>query len=80
MEKWWEKTHTMVKAALEADKEDQTTRELLLKYHVQENTDTARMRMELEMCEPVQIYKELLDIEEARRKNKEQINTISDDE
>eukprot|EP00972_Heterocapsa_arctica_P047540 7012496-Heterocapsa_arctica.AAC.1 len=65
LEEWWEKTHAMVLAALETDRN---------------HTDTARMRMELEMYEAVQIYTEILDIEEARIKNKDQAITISDDE
>ncbi len=69
LEEWWEKTRAMVLAALEKDKEDQTARDQLLKYHVQNHTDTARMRMELEMYEAVQIYKEIQDIEEERIKN-----------
>eukprot|EP00972_Heterocapsa_arctica_P026297 3871320-Heterocapsa_arctica.AAC.1 len=79
LEEWW-KNPQMVLAALEKDKEDQKARDLLLEYHVQDRTDTDRMRMELEMYEPVQIYKELQDIEENIRKNKDQAFTIMDDE
>eukprot|EP00972_Heterocapsa_arctica_P101967 15023320-Heterocapsa_arctica.AAC.1 len=69
----------MALAAL-AMEEEQKARDQLLKYHVQNHTDTDKMRMELEMYKAVQIYKELLDIEETRRRNKDQAITISNDE
>eukprot|EP00972_Heterocapsa_arctica_P022908 3370028-Heterocapsa_arctica.AAC.1 len=80
LEKWWEKSRATVVAALEKEQELQKARDQLLKYHIQNRTDTSRMRMELEMYEAVQIYKEILDIEETRRQNKDQAITISDDE
>eukprot|EP00972_Heterocapsa_arctica_P043911 6484657-Heterocapsa_arctica.AAC.1 len=78
LEEWWEKTRTTVLTALAKEEEMQKARDKLLQYHVQNRTDTSRMRMELEMYETEQISKDILDIEEERRKNK--AITISDDE